>query len=246
MYLFTQWRLRATTTDELVSTSTSPAEQLLMPTATDMALVSTSTDQTAASTTQETASLTQISIDESPTPAATQTTTSTQTISADMQKLDSLTIDSIIQRVADEQSTFYDKKGRYLQILEGGRLPEYESGDLQTDFDTSSLGHISVNVYDGPSGKGFQVVYRDKYVVRATGYGPDAAIFTYTNSLVPDNISSASSTVTTTTAVVPDSPSATSSETTTDQSADAPSLSTTSIDSARTTAHDSEGRLESR
>ncbi len=89
-------------------------------------------------------------------------------------------IDIAIQTVVAAQSEHYEKNGKYLQILERQRLPEYESGDFLEKFGTSTSNSISVNVYDSPKGKGFQVIYRDKNTVKAIGYGPDAESLTYT------------------------------------------------------------------
>lgn len=62
-----------------------------------------------------------------------------------------------------EQQEYYNANGKYLQKL--------------------SDGSKEVNVYDGPSGKGYQTLTKTiengKIITDAVGYGPEAARLTY-------------------------------------------------------------------
>lgn len=89
-------------------------------------------------------------------------------------------VDAYIQSVIDKQIQYFEKNSRYLQILGGGRLPEYESGSVVEKLGAALNSRIVVNVYEGPKGKGFQVIYKDENITKAVGYGPGSESLTYT------------------------------------------------------------------
>jgi len=65
--------------------------------------------------------------------------------------------------------------GTYVQVLKDGTVPDGKS------FDTSKLPpNTWVNVYDGPKGKGYQVVTEYEDRTEYVGYGPYAAEYTRT------------------------------------------------------------------
>lgn len=71
--------------------------------------------------------------------------------------------------------------GKYLQILEDGTVADAK--DLML-FDTKRLPpNTSVNVYDGPTGKGYQIVTEFPDRIEHYGYGPEAKDYTYTISI---------------------------------------------------------------
>lgn len=68
--------------------------------------------------------------------------------------------------------------GRYLQILKDGTVADAKNLML---FDTKRLPpNTFVNVYDGPKGKGYQIVTEFSDRIEYYGYGPAAKDYTYT------------------------------------------------------------------
>jgi hypothetical protein len=88
-------------------------------------------------------------------------------------------VSAAIKKAASLQDEFHKKNGKYLQIKERQRLPVYENGKAVERLGGTVSDNVSINTYEGPSGKGYQIVYRDKYMVYAVGYGPDADALTY-------------------------------------------------------------------
>ncbi len=111
-------------------------------------------------------------------------------------------VDAIIQAVVDTEETYFKKNEKYLQILAGGLLPDYEDGVFSEKFGATVPEEITVNVYDAPEGKGFQVVYRSATIVKAVGFGPEAASLTYTVETPAIDAATATTTATSTEEIV--------------------------------------------
>ena len=100
------------------------------------------------------------------------------TFKAEEDRLGGITTDIVevetkVDEVEAEQSKYTDK---YVQVLEGNVYPDDEKRRL----DVALPDNMSVNVYDGPTGKGYQVVVKYEDRTEYIGYGPQAAEYTYT------------------------------------------------------------------
>lgn len=71
-------------------------------------------------------------------------------------------------------------KSEYIQILENGTVSDGKA------FDTTKIpANTYTNVYDGPKGKGYQIVTKYPDRIEHTGYGPSAEDYTYTVIIPP-------------------------------------------------------------
>lgn len=169
----------ATSSEELLDTATTTEEAIFATTTEEM--IATSTEEVIATSTAEV-------LDASTTPSVFDESVIVDTGIAQAQTVDKIAeetadateIDKIIQSVADSQAAYFEKNGKYLQVMDNRRLPDYEDGNLTEKIGGVIPNNVTVNVYEGPTGKGFQIVFRNKHITKAVGYGPDAASFTYT------------------------------------------------------------------
>lgn len=88
---------------------------------------------------------------------------------------------NIINRIAILQEDYKATNGKYLQILEGNRLPHYETGRILDKFGERLPENVSINVYTTPEGqKGYWLEYKDIDGHYSVGFGPHAAEHTWT------------------------------------------------------------------
>ncbi len=78
---------------------------------------------------------------------------------------------------------YYKKNGRYLQILPGNRLPDYEEGTVAEKLGAGIPTGMRVDVYESPKGFGYQIIYEDSGTLYTVGFGPEAEDRTYAYSL---------------------------------------------------------------
>lgn len=79
-----------------------------------------------------------------------------------------------IEATQQLEEAYFAKTGKYLQVLPNNKLPHYESGKTKDKLGKDLPANAIVNVYDGPGGKGYQVVYEDADAIYRVGYGPQA------------------------------------------------------------------------
>lgn len=84
------------------------------------------------------------------------------------------------KQVATLQDEYFAKEGKYLQVLEGGRLPHYEEGNLTEKLGVPIDSKYAVDVYENERGKGYRIRWEDATTIYSVGYGVDAKEYTYT------------------------------------------------------------------
>lgn len=126
-----------------------------------------------------------------------------------------------------DEDQYFAEHGEYLPILPNNRLLSKESGTIEDKLGHTIAPDASVDVYDGPHGKGYRVVYVLGNKRYSVGYGPDAAAFTFTTDLPASAVATSASASSTAASLPTDA----STDTTTSQTA-----STSSRD-ASTTVH---------
>lgn len=80
------------------------------------------------------------------------------------------------------QDEYFQKTGKYLQILKGNGLPDYENGNVTAKLGKNISDKAWVHVYEAPGGKGYQVFYEDNGIMYSIGYGPEALERTFQRS----------------------------------------------------------------
>lgn len=80
-----------------------------------------------------------------------------------------------VQAVTALEEGYFAKNGRYLQVIPGNKLPEYESGTVAEKLGANIPSGVRVDVYEGPKGFGYSVTYEDKGTIYTAGFGPEAA-----------------------------------------------------------------------
>lgn len=174
---------QATTTDAIAAISEAT-------TTSDSVVVEEATTTQAASSTDETP----LVLGESaPTAAELTSTGTTPAIIVENRATEPSSIEA--QDIASLEDSYFAKNGKYLQIIPGNLLPDYETGTVIEKLGANIPADARVNVYESPKGFGYQVVYQDMGAVYAVGYGPEAADRTYS---YPVPTISASSTSTST------------------------------------------------
>ncbi len=91
--------------------------------------------------------------------------------------------DATFAAIAAYEERYFGVYGTYLQVLPGNAMPEHMKTSLLKEFDAVFPDQVLVNVYESPEGKGYQIVYTDSSTIKAAGYGPEAARFTYSHKL---------------------------------------------------------------
>jgi hypothetical protein len=92
--------------------------------------------------------------------------------------------DAALADVTALQDAHFKKNGRYLQVLKGNGLPDYENGNVSEKLGKNISDKAWVHVYEAPGGKGYQVMYEDAGVLYSIGYGPEAAERTFERTTV--------------------------------------------------------------
>lgn len=90
-----------------------------------------------------------------------------------------------IANVKALQDAYFAKEGKYLHILEGGRLADYESGTIRQKLGRDIPTNFELIPYNGPLGAGFQVCERRTTELECIGFGPEALSKTITYQ-IPD------------------------------------------------------------
>lgn len=78
-----------------------------------------------------------------------------------------------------EQAMLLAKYGDYIQVTEDGRLMYKDRVINENRFKNKIPANTVVHVYDGPDGKGFQIIQREGNIERAYAIGAEAAARTY-------------------------------------------------------------------
>jgi len=105
----------------------------------------TSTDTTfATSTTQTIAATTTTATPDTSTVASTSIPAATST-------------GTVADQISALENAYYQSTGHYLQVLPGNILPSYETGTVSADLGSTIPANARVDIYDAPSGKGFQI-----------------------------------------------------------------------------------------
>lgn len=97
-------------------------------------------------------------------------------VRGDLTPVDSMLVET---EVSSLQDSYFDETGKYLQVLKGNRLPTYESGSVEEKLGQPIDNSVEVNVYEGPLGKGYSMVYDTGTEIKSVGFGPQSADFTY-------------------------------------------------------------------
>lgn len=98
---------------------------------------------------------------------------------------------SQVDGIADLENKYIRKNGKYLQVLPGNKLPEYERGIVNARLGDDLPRNYRVDVYESPLGVGYQVIYSESGTTYSIGYGPEATDRTYT---IQPQLNAASST----------------------------------------------------
>ena len=104
-----------------------------------------------------------------------------------------------VQSISALQDAYFEKNGKYLQVLPSGDLPDYESGTVAEKLGAGIPAGARVDVYESPEGFGYQITYEDKDTIYTVGFGPEAADRTYSRQ-VPFVVASSTLVVSDTTA----------------------------------------------
>lgn len=84
-----------------------------------------------------------------------------------------------VEEIMAAQNTYRSLKGKYFQVMQNNYLPSYETGDTKTALGKTLPTSTQVNIYSGPSGDGYQIVWTDASGTHATSTGPQAKAFSY-------------------------------------------------------------------
>lgn len=87
------------------------------------------------------------------------------------------------QEVSALEDAYFARFGRYLQIMPGNRLPKYPSASVADALGVNLPADMRVDVYENPTGIGYQISYDSLGVRYSVGYGPEAASRTYSYQL---------------------------------------------------------------
>lgn len=85
--------------------------------------------------------------------------------------------------IENEQALMKEKYGDYVQVTKEGKVFNKDTLVVEDSLKSKLPIDTEINVYDGPRGKGYQIINKTDTQIIATGYGPDAADFTYTVDL---------------------------------------------------------------
>ncbi len=72
------------------------------------------------------------------------------------------------------EDSYFGQHGKYLQILPGNQLPDYETGTVSQKLGTNIDAGIRVDVYVSPHGHGYQVTHEENGTIYTVGFGPEA------------------------------------------------------------------------
>lgn len=84
-----------------------------------------------------------------------------------------------VQDIQTLQEAYFAKNGKYLQVIEGNKLPEYEKGSVKSKLGVLIDSKYTIDVYESPNGKGYRVRWEDAQGVHSVGHGTDAEQFTF-------------------------------------------------------------------
>ncbi|OGG50463.1 hypothetical protein A2763_01670 [Candidatus Kaiserbacteria bacterium RIFCSPHIGHO2_01_FULL_54_36] len=115
----------------------------------------------------------------SPVPAAESAAAATSPPAATTTPASPITTSTTVEDISALQESYYQKSGKYLQILPGNQLPEYESGTVAEKLGANVPADVRVDVYAGPQGKGYQITYEEEGTIYIVGFGPEAEHRTY-------------------------------------------------------------------
>ena len=83
------------------------------------------------------------------------------------------------------EQDYFVTNGKYLQVQKNNQLPEYETGTVRGKLGRNIDPDCRVDVYEGPKGKGFQVVCDKTDGKHSVGYGPEASGRTWFSPAAP-------------------------------------------------------------
>lgn len=95
-------------------------------------------------------------------------------------KREEISFGAKVKDVATLQERYFAKEGKYLQILEGNRLPHYEQGTVTAKLGVPVDAKYAVDVYESPNGRGYRIRWEDESTIYSIGYGADAVKYTFT------------------------------------------------------------------
>ena len=81
--------------------------------------------------------------------------------------------------ISDLENEYFLKTGRYLQVLPGNQLPDYETGTVKQKLGKDLPTNVTIHVYESPKGMGYQVITDEADRTTSVGYGPEAADLTW-------------------------------------------------------------------
>jgi hypothetical protein len=215
----------ATTSDSTASSTVIDASSTDTLTATETLEVATTTSLVASTTleTSDTASSTAATgtstVETATTTPSIQVSTSTSEASSTSSApvlpdfTAATSCDAIIAGVESLEDAYYSQNSTYFQILPGNALPTYESGTVASNLGEDIPGNVQVDIYDAPSGQGYQVTFQQDGTEYSTGEGPESADRSFTQVLpVAAAATSTLSAISATSTVAIDNPSASSTE----------------------------------
>ena len=103
-----------------------------------------------------------------------------------------LTSSEPVKDIENLQENYFAQHGAYLQILPDNKLPHYESGSVKGKLGKNVPAGYRVDVYEAPTGHGYQIIYQDETGVHSKGYGVEAKERTWTRPLEEEFISATS------------------------------------------------------
>ena len=101
---------------------------------------------------------------------------------------------SSVEGISSLEDSYFGQHNKYLQILPGNALPDYESGTVAEKLGATIPADARVDVYEAPGGKGYQITYVEEGTAYTVGFGPEADSRTHSYALPLSATSTASST----------------------------------------------------
>ena len=95
------------------------------------------------------------------------------------------TTSTVAEDVSALENSYFQKNGKYLQVLPNNQLPDYESGTVSDKLGATIPSDARVDIYTGPKGSGYQVTYTDGGTIYTVGFGPEADHRTYSYPAPP-------------------------------------------------------------
>jgi len=113
----------------------------------------------------------------------TSATTTPESVPVAQEEPATETLAATAEDIPTFEESYFSKHGKYLQILPGNQLPDYEIGTVSGKLGTNVDSGVRVDVYVSPHGQGYQVTHEENGTIYTVGFGPEASDRTHSYSI---------------------------------------------------------------